>query len=47
MQRRINDCYRQQRFPEPIYTSDITIALQVYMGVNANGGVMSTPGLKR
>ena len=47
MQRRLNDCYRQQRFPEPIYTSDITIALQVYMGVNANGGVMSTPGLKR
>jgi len=47
MQRRLNDCYRQQRFPEPIYTSDVTIALQVFMGVNAKGGVMVTPGLKR
>jgi sulfur-oxidizing protein SoxA len=47
MQRRINDCYRQQRFPEPIYTSDNTIALSVYMAVNAKGGLMNTPGLKR
>lgn len=47
MQRRLNDCYRQQRFPEPIYISDVTIALSVYMGVNAKGGEMNTPGLKR
>ena len=47
MQRRLNDCYRQQRFPEPIYISDVTIALSVYMGANAKGGVMNTPGLKR
>jgi sulfur-oxidizing protein SoxA len=47
MQRRLNDCYRQQRFPEPIYISDVTIALSVYMGVKANGGEMNTPGLKR
>ena len=47
MQRRLNDCYRQQRFPEPIYISDVTIALSVYMGVNARGGEMNTPGLKR
>ena len=47
MQRRLNDCYRQQRFPEPIYTSDVTIALQVFMGANGNGGKMNTPGLKR
>jgi len=43
----LNDCYRQQRFPEPIYTSDVTIALQVFMGANGNGGKMNTPGLKR
>jgi sulfur-oxidizing protein SoxA len=47
MQRRLNDCYRQQRFPEPIYTSDVTIALSVYMGVKAKDGVIHTPGLKR
>jgi len=37
MQRRLNDCYRQQRFPYPGYASDVTIALGVYMGVNAKG----------
>ena len=47
MQRRLNDCYRQQRFPEPIYISDVTIALSVYMGAKAKDGIMNTPGLKR
>ena len=47
MQRRLNDCYRQQRFPYPGYASDVTIALGVYMGVNANGGVSTAPALKR
>ena len=46
-QLRLNDCYRQQRFPEPIYTSDVTIALSVYMGAKAKDGVINTPGLKR
>ena len=27
MQRRLNDCYRQQRFPFPGYASDVTVAL--------------------
>ena len=47
MQRRLNDCYRQQRFPYPGYASDVTIALGVYMGVNSNGGVSTAPALKR
>jgi sulfur-oxidizing protein SoxA len=47
MQRRLNDCYRQQRFPFPVYGSDVTVALSMYMAVNANGGVIQTPGLKR
>jgi sulfur-oxidizing protein SoxA len=37
MQKRLNDCYRQQRFPEPVYGSEVTVALSVYMGVNGNG----------
>jgi sulfur-oxidizing protein SoxA len=47
MQHRLNDCYRQQRFPEPNYGSEATIALSVYMAANANGGVVNTPGIKR
>ena len=47
MQRRLNDCYRQQRFPYPGYASDVTIALGVYIGVNAKGAESIAPGLKR
>ena len=47
MQRRLNDCYRQQRFPYPGYASEVTIALGVYMGVNASGAVSIAPALKR
>ncbi|MEI7428465.1 MAG: sulfur oxidation c-type cytochrome SoxA [Betaproteobacteria bacterium] len=47
MQQRINDCLRQQRLPFPIYGSDFTIALSMYMAQNANGGIIQTPGLKR
>ena len=47
MQQRLNDCFRQQRFPFPIYGSDVTIALSMYMAATANGGIVQTPGLKR
>jgi len=47
MQRRLNDCYRQQRFPYPGYASDATIALGVYMGVNSKGAESIAPALKR
>jgi len=47
MQRRLNDCYRQQRFPYPGYGSDATIALGVYMGVNGKGAESIAPALKR
>lgn len=47
MQRRLNDCFRQQRFPYPGYTSDVTIALGVFMGVNAKGAESVAPALKR
>jgi len=47
MQRRLNDCYRQQRFPFPGYASDVTIALGVYMGVNAKGALSIAPSIKR
>ena len=47
MQHRLNDCYRQQRFPEPDFASDATIALGVYMGVNAKGDKSAAPTIKR
>lgn len=47
MQHRLNDCYRQQRFPEPKFASDVTIALGVYMGVNAKGAESVVPAIKR
>jgi sulfur-oxidizing protein SoxA len=47
MQRRLNDCYRQQRFPYPGFGSDVTIALGSYMGINAKGAESIAPSIKR
>jgi sulfur-oxidizing protein SoxA len=47
MQRRLNDCYRQQRMPFPIYGSDATIALSIFMANKADGGEVQTPSIKR
>ena len=47
MQQRLNDCYRQQRFPYPGFGSDVTIALGVYLGVNSQGSATATPTIKR
>jgi sulfur-oxidizing protein SoxA len=47
MQRRLNDCYRQQRFPYPGFASDATVAVSVYMGVNSQGAASIAPALKR
>jgi L-cysteine S-thiosulfotransferase len=47
MQRRLNDCYRQQRFPYPLFGGEATIALGVYMGVNGQGSESIAPALKR
>jgi sulfur-oxidizing protein SoxA len=47
MQLRLNDCYRQMRFPFPGFGSDITVALATYMGVNAKGAQSIAPAIKR
>ena len=47
MQQRLNDCYRQQRFPYPGFASDATVALGMYLGVNSQGSVSIAPALKR
>ena len=47
MQLRLNDCYRQQRFPYPGFGSDATLALATYLGVNAKGAASVAPAIKR
>lgn len=47
MQNRLYDCFRQQRFPEPIYGSEVITALTIFMAKNAQGGVFNAPGIKR
>jgi len=47
MQWRMNDCFRQQRFPEPKYGSDLITALLSYLATNAAGGTYEGPGIKR
>jgi L-cysteine S-thiosulfotransferase len=44
---RMNDCFRQQRFPEPRYASEVVTDLLTYMIGNANGQVYRGPGIKR
>jgi L-cysteine S-thiosulfotransferase len=47
MQWRLNDCFRQQRFPELVYGSDASVALTMFLARNANGGVFDAPAIKR
>ena len=47
MQRRLIDCIRQMRWPEPEFLSDSVVALQVYMQNNASGVILEAPGIKR
>ena len=44
---RLNDCFRQQRFPELIYGSDASIALTMFLARNANGAAFDAPAIKR
>lgn len=44
---RMNDCFRQQRFPAPKYASDTVTALLTYMTGTSNGQIYKGPGIKR
>jgi len=44
---RLNDCFRQQRFPELRFTSPASIALTMFLARNANGGTLDAPSIKR
>ncbi|MEI7968011.1 MAG: sulfur oxidation c-type cytochrome SoxA [Betaproteobacteria bacterium] len=47
LERRLIDCIRQMRHPEPAFGSDAVIALEVYLQHQATGGIMQAPGIKR
>jgi len=47
MEWRLNDCFRQQRFPELAYDSDAAIALTTFLARNANGAEYAGPAIKR
>ncbi len=44
---RLNDCFRQQRFPELKFTSEASIALTTFLARNANGAKFNAPAIKR
>jgi sulfur-oxidizing protein SoxA len=44
---RLNDCFRQQRFPELVYGSDASVALTMFLARKANGGTLTAPAVKR
>ncbi len=47
MQWRMNDCLRQQRFPELVFGSEGSIALITYLARQADGAPMDAPAIKR
>ena len=44
---RLNDCFRQQRFPDLQFTSDASVALTMFLARNANGAEFNAPAIKR
>jgi L-cysteine S-thiosulfotransferase len=44
---RLNDCFRQQRFPELVFASDASVALTMFLAHNANGAAFDAPAIKR
>ena len=44
---RLNDCFRQQRFPDLKFTSEGSIALTMFLARNANGAAFNAPAIKR
>ena len=47
MQWRLNDCFRQQRWPDLVFGSPASVDLITFLGVNANGAKMDSPSIKR
>jgi sulfur-oxidizing protein SoxA len=44
---RLNDCFRQQRFPNLVFGSELSVALTAFLAYNANGAAFNAPAIKR
>ena len=44
---RLEDCFRQQRFPHLEFTSEASVALTLFLAKNANGAPFNAPAIKR
>ena len=47
MQWRLNDCFRQMRWPEPNYASEATVPLTLFLTGTGRGEPYRGPGTKR
>jgi len=47
MQHRLQDCFRQMRWPEPQFAGDAVIALSTFLGVRASGSISTVPSIRR
>jgi sulfur-oxidizing protein SoxA len=47
MQWRVNDCYRQMRMPEPIFGSEATVAIALFLTATGKDEPYRGPGTKR
>ena len=47
MERRLIDCMRQMRWPEPQYLSEAIVALEAFLQKQGDGALMQAPGIKR
>lgn len=47
LERRLIDCIRQMRWPEPGFGSEAVVALELYLQHTASGAALQAPGIKR
>jgi sulfur-oxidizing protein SoxA len=44
---RLQDCYRQQRFPQLKFGSEVAVGLTLFLAKTAEGGTLAAPGIRR
>jgi hypothetical protein len=44
---RLQDCYRQQRFPQLKFASEVAVGLSLFLAKTAEGGAMAAPAIRR
>jgi len=44
---RLQDCYRQQRFPQLKFGSEVAVGLSLFLAKTAEGGTLAAPAIRR